>query len=59
MKTVPNSNAVIRVSPDVHRRAKIQAATDGESIGELVTMALQRELSRRQKRQAKASATPE
>lgn len=46
---------VIRVSPDVHRLAKILAAREGLPLGELTTSALERELRRRQAKAPKAS----
>lgn len=47
MKTVPNSNRVIRVAPQLHKLAKIAAAEEGVPLSELVGEAVQAELRRR------------
>ena len=57
MKTVPNSNRVIRVAPQLHKLAKVVAAEEGIALRELVGEALERELARRARRLAKSGDT--
>lgn len=50
MKTVPNSNRIVRLDADTHRRAKILSASEGIPLSTLVGKALARELARRARR---------
>ncbi len=56
MKSVPNSNRMVRLTHDLHRQVKIIAALDNLPVSQVVGQAVEREIRRRARRLAPEDA---